>query len=164
MVPVEQTFVLVVLPFVGKLGEHIFVVIVVRREVAVVVGTRVGSVVPVEGRCSAATEHIRCRGLQFHSVVDVPVVREDYARLVVVADLGVADLAVLVSPVGIVVVCAKKFVGFGSCCARPSATRRRTENGKSEAVVVVEFLFGTEEVGVAFVECARNVAFLCQTG
>ena len=77
-------------------------VVEVAGEIAVVVGPGVLGVVPVEGGVAVLAETEEGRGACRELVAGVVVILDDRHGLVGLAYAGVADLAVLVAPVGVV--------------------------------------------------------------
>ena len=109
MVPVDLGVTLVV---VQPQGHHVIVglggvlaVNLVARQIAVVVGTRVLGVVPVEGGGVVEAEGKSCCGLHGELVVrGVEVVGQQEGGLELGTHAGVALFALVPAPVGVVVV------------------------------------------------------------
>ena len=79
----------------------------VAREVAVVVRTRVCGVVPVKGRVTVLSGPVEESHAGLKVLKRIGGVFEDEHRLVGAAYTGVADLAVLITPVGVVHIVAE---------------------------------------------------------
>ena len=81
-----------------------------------------------------------------------------------VAHARVAELAGLITHVGIVVVVAEQAVGLVGRCLLGSALRRRRHQRKAQTVVVAEELLGRSEVRIGIVINAVHIAVAALTG
>ena len=112
----------------------------VGREVAVVVRSRVLGIVPVERGVAIVTtsEQDSCIGIEL--VGRGVFVLEGNDRFEGVAHAGVAHLAVLVTPVGVVHIVAHKVIDFLGGCVLRAALSRGSEGKEGNLVLVTEFL------------------------
>ena len=119
----------------------------VTGQVAVVVRTGILRVIPVEGRVTVLAETVEHGGCGVEGMGRGEVVLEDGNGFVRLADPGVAHLAVLVTPVGVVHVVAHEVVHFlGGGVLRTALTRRAHDDG-TELVHVVELLLNGRIIG-----------------
>ena len=161
VVPVELAEVAVVQPLVGVPRLQGGVVGDVAGQVPVVVGTRVRHVGPVErGGALAAEAASYIRGNLIFAIFRGKEMREHEHRLVGVADAGVAFLAVVPAPVGVVVVVAGQVVHLLCRVALQTLGGGRAPQREVEGMLVVDAFFCREEVGEARVGAAVCVAQL----
>ena len=138
-----------------------FGVVHVGGQVAVVVGARVGSVVPVEGRVAVAAVVEGYAGVELHLGLYFPLVAEDARRVVGRYDARVALFAVLVAPVGVIQVVARQVVHLLQRTAALSALHGRAERRQGQAVAsAVPLLLGHQGVREVAVERAVHVALV----
>ena len=152
-VPVDLTGVVARTPQLGDLGRIRELVVghVVAGQVAVVVGTRVGTALPREGRVTVRTEAERGCCVDLRAVVGRVGVVDDHQRLVVVTHAGVAFLAVLITPVGIVVVVADQVVDLLCRSLLRAALGRSAEDRERQPVALVEAFLHRSVVAEAVV-------------
>ena len=151
VVPVDLTETLIILPQVGVecLGRF---VVVVRREVAVVVGTRVGGVIPVECRRSVERLAEAHAGIYHSAALRLPYPVDDSRGVKRLNHLRAALLAVLPAPCRVVEIVVGEYarllkhgVGVGAACGS-------TKSGERDRVLVVEHLLQRQEVSGRVVE------------
>ena len=131
---------------VGRAGEFL-----------VVIRTGVGGVaIPAERRGAVVAVLERSAGDEAAVVVDVEVPCGDGRRLEGGDDAGVTLHAVLVAPVGVVVVRAGKSEGLLGGCALLGALGGSAPRGEGEAVAVAKLLLRGEEVAEGVVERALD--------
>ena len=136
----------------------------VAGQVLVIVGTRIGSLTPLQGRLSAFAGEEEGSGGELSALAGSPIPSQLCHRLMVTAHAGVtfhlsAVRQGLIAPVGVVVVGTDQVVSLLNHRCRAAALRGSTEEGQVEAVFVVEFLLHGEEIAGCFVEGAFGVAF-----
>ena len=140
-------------------GRLVDAVLVVARQVAVVVRTRVGTVGPRQRRIAVLAEAERRGGQQLRARRDVETVVEHHDRLVVGAHARIAQLAVLTAHVGVVVVVAQQVVSLlrrGLLC---TALGGSAHHGQGQRVAVVaETLLDRSEVTVGVIVDAVHIA------
>ena len=135
----------------------------VRRQITVVVTARVARVLPREGRVAVLAEAQRRGGRQARPLRDVPRVGQHGDGLVRVADARVAQLAVLITDVGVVVVVAEEVVGLLGRSLLRTALRGRGHDGQTQTVVVAEALLDRTEVGIGVVVDTVHIAVAALT-
>ena len=104
----------------------------VARQVAVVVGTRVLRVIPVERRVAVVPEAVEHRQRALEGVGREEVVFQECNRFVRVAHARIAQLAVLVAPVGVVHVVPHQVVDLLRGGVLGAAAARRAEGRQGE--------------------------------
>ncbi len=122
-----------------------------RRQITIVIAAGIGGILPSEGRITVLTETQGGGGVQARALRSVPGVVEHDDRLVGVADAGVAQLAVLVTDVGIVIIIAEELVSLVGRRLLCTALRRRSQDSQSQTMIVVEKFLGREEVRIGIV-------------
>ena len=130
-------------PFHAVVAVHVGIVVVeVAGQVAVVVRTGVLGVVPVEGGVAVLAETVEGGRTRIELVGRSVVVLHDGDGLFGLADACIANLAVLVAPVGVVHVVTHKVVDFLGGCVLRTALTGSGEEHESEFVRIVEYLVG----------------------
>ena len=112
----------------------------IARQIAVVVRPRVRGVVPVKGRVAVLSGTVQEGGGRLQAVTRGGGVFENHHRLVGLADTGVAHLAVLVAPIGVVGVASYQVIHFLGRGVLRTALTRGGEYHESELVCVIELL------------------------
>ena len=130
----------------------------VRRQVAVVVAARVGSSVPCQCRITVLAEAERRGGVQPRALGHVPRIGQHHDRLVHVAHARVAELARLITHVGIVVVVAEQGVSLVGRGLLRTALRGRSHDRKTQPVIVAEELLGRREIGIGVIVDSVHIA------
>ena len=110
----------------------------IGRKVAVVVRSRVLGIVPVERGVTVVTASEQDSCVSIELVGRGVFILQGHDRLEGVAHAGVAHLAVLVTPVGVVHIVTHKVIDFLGGCVLCTALSRGREGEKGELVLVVE--------------------------
>ena len=113
---------------------------VVRRHVAVVVRSRVRSVVEVNRGVRIEREMVACCHFNLLLLVDIVVKRSDDRRVVGLHIAGVTHFAVLVAPVRIVIDASRQVVRLLRHSRVLAAEGRSTEGDKTQTLVLPYFL------------------------
>ena len=130
----------------------------VRRQIAVVVAAGIRTAVPCQRRVAVLTETQRRGGIQARTLRHVPGIGQHCNRLVHVAYARVAQLAGLVTHIGVVVVVAEEAVSLVGRSLLRSALRRRRHDRQTQTVVVAEEFLGRSKVGVGIVVNTVHIA------
>ena len=120
--------------------------VIVARKVTVIVRARVRSIIPVhcgisvlsctpKHCCSCFEVVVRCHG-----------VLQDGDRFECLADAGIAELAVLISPVAVVHVVADKVIHLLCRCILCTTLTRSGKSHETELMDIAEFLLDSEIV------------------
>ena len=141
----QESLVLIVASPIGVL------IIEITRKVAVIVSARVGSIVPIEGSVAVLTRSPEQGNVGLEIIQRSCSVFNNENRLVGDSHTGVAHLAVLITPVGVVHIVAHKVIHLlgGSILCAPLS--RRCHSHKRNPVLVVDFLLSSEII------CERTV-------
>ena len=134
------------------------------RHIAVVVAAGVRSGVPRQGRIAVPAETQRRGGVQTRVLRHVPRIVQHHDRLVGVAHARVAELAGLVTHIGVVVVVAEQSVSLVGRSLLRAALRRRSQQRQRKAVVLSEKLLGRSEIGIGVVVNAVHIAVAALAG
>ena len=167
LLPVEMADVLVVGLPVDLLPCGTDIVLVegeIARQVTVVVGARVGAVLPRQCRVAVPAEAQRRGQLQLRTVGDVERVVEHHDGFVVVTHAGIALLAVLPAPVGVVIVVAYQVVGLLRGGLLRTAFGGGTQQGQRQAVALAELLFDGGEITERIVVNAVDIGVAALAG
>ena len=128
-------------PLDAVVAVHIGILVIeITGEVTVVIWTWVLSVVPVKGRVTVLAETIECGGACIELVGRSEVVLDYRDRLIGLTHAGVADLAVLVSPVGVVHIISCQVVNFLCGSILRTALAGSGKEHESEFVGIVKHL------------------------
>ena len=112
----------------------------IARQVAVIVRSRVRRVIPVKGGIAVLSGTVQESGGGLQTVARSGGIFKDHHRFVSLADTGVAHLAVLVAPVGVIGVGSHQVIDFlGGSVLGPAVSRSR-ENHEPQFVHIIEFL------------------------
>ena len=133
-------------------------------QVAVVVRTRVGGIVPVQGGIAVHSGPVKEGGIQVEIVGRLALVLEDEDRLEGRTDPCVADFALLVTPVRVVHVVLHQVIDLlrGSILGTSFSRCRESEEG--ESVPVIELFLGSCIVGERTVIDTLHPVVSSQTG
>ena len=136
----------------------------VARQVAVVVRTRIRSVVPVEGGIAVetGTPEQGCAGLEVLERIDR--IFEHSHRFEGPADTGVAHLAVLIAPVAVVHIVAHQVIYLLRRGVLGAPLSRCREADETQTVHIAEFLFDAGVVGEVTVIYAFHPVVAAETG
>ena len=123
----------------------------VAGQIAIVVGTRIGTIVPIKSRVTVATKTIRHRRHQSRGGRGRKVVVEHCDRLVEVTDTGIALLVDLITPIRVIVVAAHHIVDLLSRGILHATLGRCTQHGQRKTVATIQSFLDRCEVTVSVV-------------
>ena len=135
-----------------------------QRHIAVVVAAGIGTAVPRQGRIAVLAETQRRGGVQARVARHIPRVVQHHDRLVGVTHARVAELAGLVTHIGVVVIVAEQGVSLVGRSLLRTALRRRGQQRQREAVVLSEKFLGRCEIGIGIVVNAVHIAVAALAG
>ena len=158
--PVELAHVFAVAPQVGVELIGVRVAGKVTGQVTVVVRTRVAGVVPVEGAAGVERLVESDTGVERRTGLGRPHPVEDGGGVKGLHHAGVALLALLPAPVGIIKMCTGQVVGLLKGRAVAGALGGGAKGGQRQRVLRVEHLLDGEEVAPAVVERAFDDALV----
>ena len=122
-----------------------------RRQITVVIAAGIAGVLPSKGGITVLTETQGGGGVQTGTLGSIPRIIEHDDRLVSIANAGIAQLTVLVTDVGIVIVAAEEPVSLVGRSLLGTALRRRSESGEGQPMAVAEELLDGEEIRIGIV-------------
>ena len=144
---------------------HIRVFVVeVARKITVIIRTRVCRIVPVQSRVAVLTGSPKSCGTEFQLICRSSVVLQHEHRLESAAHAGIANHAVLITPVAVIHIVSHKVIYLlsGSVLSAPFA--RSGECHKGQSTSVLKFLLGSCVIRKIFIINTFNPIIATQTG
>ena len=136
----------------------------VARHIAVIIGTGVCTVVPRQRRITVLTETERSGQVELGMLIGIERIVDHSDRLVAVTHARITHLAVLVAPVGVVIVVADQIVSLLRGSLLRTALGGSTHNREAQPVTRIENLLGRSEISVGVVIDAVHVGVAALTG